>query len=78
MRNIVKLDSAIAAALKRIDFQPLPQHKPSLYAFLRFEMYDVQPQYLWTPDVPQMPAYFNSVIKNIRHSEEKVNHQKCI
>ena len=67
--NLLKIDLAITTALKRIHFQPLPQHKPSLYAFLRFEMYDVQPHYYWPPDVPQMPSYFNSVIKDIRHSE---------
>lgn len=71
VHNIVKLDSAITAALKRINFQPLPHHKPALYEFLRFEMYNVPPLYYWPRDVPQMPSYFNEVIKKIKDTEEK-------
>lgn len=65
----IKLDLAIAAALKRIHFQPLPQHKPALYEFLRFEMYDVLPRYYWPPDVPEMPSYFGDVLKKIKSQE---------
>jgi hypothetical protein len=67
--NIIKMDLAIVSALKRIDFQPMTQHRKALFEFLRYELYDVQPQYLWTPDCPHMPKYFSFVLKNIRNTE---------
>jgi hypothetical protein len=67
--NIIKMDLAIASALKRIDFQPMAQHREALFQFLKYELYDVQPQYLWTPFCPRMPKYFSFVLKEIRKLE---------
>ena len=69
MKNILKLDIQIYECLKRINFQPIEIHKPSLYEFLRFELYDVQPNYRWYGDVPHMPRYYTFVIKEIRKLE---------
>jgi hypothetical protein len=59
-------DLKIHALLKRIDFVPMDHHKPSLYEFLRFELFDVIPEYCWTPMCPYMPKYYNIVLKNIK------------
>ena len=69
MNNILKMDLHITSLLKRIDFQPMTHHMMALFHFLRYELYDVQPQYLWTPDCPHMPKYFSFVLKNIRKLE---------
>ena len=67
--NILAYDLRIHSLLKRIDFVPMDIHKPSLYEFLRFEMFDVRPNYLWCKDVPHMPRYYQFVLKQIRKLE---------
>jgi hypothetical protein len=47
----------------------MDHHKPSLYEFLRFELFNVIPQYVWSPLCPSMPKYYNVVLKNIRKLE---------
>ena len=70
--NIIKMDLAIVSALKRIDFQPMAQHREALFQFLRYELYDVTPQYLWGGDLPRMPKYFQFVLKEIRKRDELI------
>ncbi len=62
-------DLKIHSLLKRINFVPMDHHKPSLYEFLRYELYDVTPQYVWSPLCPIMPKYYNVVLKNIKSLE---------
>ena len=64
--NVIKHDLALIAALNRIGFQPMNHHRPALLEFLRYELYDITPQYLWTPDLPRMPLYFKTVLRQIR------------
>ena len=70
--NIIKFDLAIVSALNRIGFQPMNPHRPALIEFLRYELYDITPQYLWTPDLPRMPKYFQVVLKQIRKRDELI------
>lgn len=67
--NILAYDLRIHSLLKQINFIPTEIHKPSLYEFLRFELFDVQPLYKWSGDVPHMPRYYKFVLKNIRDLE---------
>ena len=67
--NVIKIDLALIAALNRIGFQPMNHHRPALLEFLRYELYDVTPQYVWGPDLPRMPLYFKTVLRQIRQLE---------
>lgn len=66
-RNILAYDLQIHSLLKRIDFVPRDIHKPSLYEYLRFELFDVVPQYVWTPLCPHMPRHYNIILKQIKN-----------
>jgi len=68
-QNILAYDLHIHSLLKKIDFIPLEIHKQSLYEFLRFEMFNITPQYCWNGNVPHMPKYYNCVLKQIRKLE---------
>ena len=67
--NLLAYDIHIHSLLKRINFIPIESHKPSLYEFLRFELFNVHPLYYWYGDVPHMPRYYKFVLKNIRELE---------
>ena len=67
--NIIKFDLAIVSALNRIGFQPMNSHRPALIEFLRYEMFDITPQYLWTPEITKIPLYFKTVLRQIRQLE---------
>lgn len=68
-QNILAYDLHIHSLLKRINFVPMDIHKPSLYEFLRYEMFDVRPIYFWSGEVPHMPRYYQAVLKQIRNLE---------
>ena len=64
--NVIKHDLALIAALNRIGFQPMQHHRPALLEFLRYELFDVQPQYVWGPEITKIPLYFKTVLRQIR------------